>query len=84
VASKVEPAYTKEAEDERVEGLVLVAVVVAPDGSSDALNIVRGIGHGLDEKAVQTVRQWHFEPGTKGGVPVPVGPIVVAVNFRLP
>jgi len=84
VASKVEPAYTKEAEGDRVEGLVLVSVVVAPDGSPDALKIVRGIGHGLDEKAIEAVRQWHFEPGRNGGVPVSVGPIVVAVNFRLP
>jgi len=84
VASKVEPTYTKEAEDDRVVGLVLVSVVVAPDGSPDDLQIVRGIGHGLDENAIKAVRQWHFEPGTKGGAPVPVGPIVVAVNFRLP
>jgi protein TonB len=84
VASKVEPGYTKEAEDGRVEGLVLVSVVVAPNGAPDNLKIVRGIGHGLDEKAIQAIRQWHFEPGTKSGVPVPVGPIVVAVNFRLP
>jgi len=84
VASKVEPTYTKEAEDDRVEGLVLVSVVVAPDGSPDDLKIVRGIGHGLDEKAIKAVQQWHFEPGTNRGVPVPVGPIVVVVNFRLP
>jgi protein TonB len=83
VASKVEPTYTKEAEDDRLEGLVLVSVVVAPDGTPDDLKIVRGIGHSLDEKAIQAVRQWHFEPGRRGGVPVPVGPIVVAVNFRL-
>jgi TonB family protein len=84
VAAKVEPGYTKEAEDGRVEGLVLVSVVVAPNGTPDDLKIVRAIGHGLDEKAIQAVRQWHFEPGTKSGIPVPVGPIVVAVNFRLP
>jgi TonB family protein len=84
VASKVEPTYTKEAEDNRVEGLVLISVIVAPDGTPDDLKIVRGIGHGLDEKAIKAVRQWHFEPGTNGGVPVAVGPMVVAVNFRLP
>jgi TonB family protein len=84
VASKVEPGYTKEAKDGRVEGLVLVSVVVAPNGAPDDLKIVRGIGHGLDEKAIQAVRQWHFEPGTNAGAPVPVGPIVVAVNFQLP
>ncbi len=84
VASKVEPAYTKEAEDDRVEGLVLVSVVVAPDGTPNDLKIVRAVGHGLDERAIQAVRQWHFEPGMSGGMPVPVGPIVVAVNFRLP
>jgi TonB family protein len=84
VASKVEPTYTKEAEDDSVEGLVLISVVVAPDGTPGDLKIVRGIGHGLDDKAIKAVRQWHFEPGTSGGVPVPVGPIVVAVNFRRP
>jgi TonB family protein len=84
VASKVEPTYTKEAEDDHVEGFVLISVVVARDGTPDDLRIVRGIGHGLDETAIKAVRQWHFEPGTNRGVPVAVGPIVVAVNFRLP
>jgi protein TonB len=67
-----------------VEGLVLVSLIVQSDGSPDNLKIIRGIGHGLDEKAIEAVRQWHFKPGLKNGVPMAVGPIVVAVNFRLP
>jgi periplasmic protein TonB len=48
------------------------------------MSIVRGLGHGLDEKAIEAVGQWRFDPGMKDGVPVTVGILKVVVNFRLP
>jgi protein TonB len=48
------------------------------------VEVVRGLGHGLDERAAEAVRQWRFHPGTKNGVPVTVGPFKVAVGFRRP
>jgi protein TonB len=82
--SKIEPAYTTEALQAGVSGIVLVSLQVTPDGNPRKVEVIRGLGHGLDEKAVEAVRQWRFSPGTKDGAPVTVGPLKVAVNFRQP
>src|ERR1035437_9029507 len=84
LASKIEPSYTAEALQARVSGIVLVSFQVTSDGNPDKVTVVRGLGHGLDQKAVEAVGQWRFRPGTKDGVPVTVGPLKVAVSFRLP
>ena len=81
--NKVEPSYTEEARKARVSGIVLLSLAVDPNGKPRSVAVVRGLGHGLDEKAIEAVRQWSFRAGTKDGVPVTVG-IRVAVNFRLP
>jgi TonB family protein len=82
--SKVAPSYTDEARESRLSGLVLVSLEVAQDGSPQNVKVVRGLGHGLDGKAIESVRNWHFNPGMRDGVPVAVGPLIVAVYFRLP
>jgi TonB family protein len=82
--SKIEAAYTTEALRAGVSGIVLVSFQVSPDGSPGKMEVIRGLGHGLDEKAVEAVRQWRFRPGTKDGVPVTVGALKVAVSFRRP
>jgi TonB family protein len=82
--SKIEPVYTSEALEDGVSGIVLVSFQVDSDGNPDKVKVVRGLGHGLDETAIETVHQWHFRPGTKDGVPVAVGPLKVAVRFRRP
>jgi TonB family protein len=84
LVSKVEPSYTEEARESRLSGLVLVSLEVGRDGKPQNMKVVRGLGHGLDEKAIESVRQWYFDPGMADGVPVAVGPLTVAVNFRLP
>jgi TonB family protein len=81
--SKVEPTYTEEARQAQVSGIVLVSLAVDSDGKPQKVTVVKGLGHGLDEKAIEAVRQWSFRPGMKGGAPVTVG-MKVAVNFRLP
>lgn len=81
--NKVEPSYTEEARQARVSGIVLVSLAVNPRGLPQNMRAVTGLGHGLDDKAIESVRQWSFRPGMKDGVPVTVG-ITVAVNFRLP
>ncbi len=85
--NKVEPSYTEEARQARVSGIVLVSLAVDPSGKVQNVTVLTGLGHGLDEKAIEAVRQWSFRPGMKDGakerVPVTVG-IKVAVNFNLP
>jgi TonB family protein len=81
--NKVEPSYTEEARQARVSGIALVSLAVNPGGKVQNVTVVKGLGHGLDEKAIEAVRQWSFRPGMKDGVHVTVG-ITVAVNFHLP
>jgi TonB family protein len=79
---KVEPAYSKEAEEAHLQGTVELQIVVRPDGISAAFKVMKSLGLGLDEKAIEAVRQWRFGPGKKDGVPVPVI-ATVQVNFVL-
>jgi TonB family protein len=79
----VEPSTTDEARQSAISGLVLVSLVVDSDGNPRDLVVTRGLGHGLDEKALDAVRQWRFHPGLKDGAPVAVGNLTVAVDFRL-
>ncbi len=79
---KVEPEYTEEARRARLQGTVLLAIEVWEDGRAHNIRVLKGIGLGLDEKAVEAVRQWHFVPGMLNGVPVKVA-AQVKVTFRL-
>lgn len=79
---KVEPQYTEEARAAKLEGVVVVSIVIEPDGRADHIQVLKSLDLGLDEKAVEAVQQWQFRPGAKDGVPVPVI-AVVEVNFRL-
>ncbi len=78
---KVDPALTDLARAAKVSGTVLIAVVVNVDGTVGEVKVLRSLGYGLDENAVEAVKQWKFKPGTKDGQPVPVY-AQVEVNFR--
>ena len=80
----VQPEYTKEARAALLEGTVELRVWVGPDGRVSPLRIrvLHGLGLGLDEQAIEAVKQWHLTPAYKNGKPVPV-PVTIAVNFRL-
>ena len=77
-----DPDYSKEAKKKKIEGTVVLWVLVGPAGRVDDVRIARTLGYGLDEEAIKAVSKWKFEPGTSGGVPVPVQ-INVEVHFRL-
>ena len=57
-------------------------LVVGPDGTPRDVRVSRALGMGLDQKAIEAVRQWKFEPARKDGKPVSVM-VNVEVNFRL-
>jgi TonB family protein len=61
---------------------VVLSVEVGPDGLAHNIQVLRSIGMGLDEKAVEAVQKWTFLPGKKDGVPVTVQ-ATIEVNFRL-
>jgi periplasmic protein TonB len=77
-----DPEYSEEARKAKYQGTVVLWLVVSPDGKPQQIRVQRSLGMGLDEKAIEAVRQWRFEPAKKDGQPVPVM-INVEVNFRL-
>jgi TonB family protein len=80
---KTEPSYSEEALLAALEGTVLVTGVIAEDGLARDMRVTRSLGLGLDEKAMDAVKEWRFSPGTYQGRPVAVF-TNVSVDFRLP
>jgi periplasmic protein TonB len=77
------PAYTEEARKARAEGIVLIQAVIRRDGTVDSFKVLRGLGYGLDESAINTIAtMWRFKPGTLNGAPVDVQ-ANIEVSFRL-
>lgn len=82
VLSKRDPEYAEVARAAKYQGTVLLGVEVGSDGLAHNIKVLRGLGMGLDEKAVEAVTQWTFRPGMKDGEPVTVA-ASIEVNFRL-
>ena len=79
---KVDPEYSEEARKAKYSGTVVVYIEVDETGHARNLRVVRSIGLGLDEKAIEAVNKWRFKPGLKDGKPVVVA-AHIEVNFRL-
>lgn len=77
-----DPEYSEEARKAKYQGTVVLWVEVGPDGRPRQIRVQRTLGMGLDEKAMEAVRTWKFEPARLNGLPVAVQ-INVEVNFRL-
>jgi periplasmic protein TonB len=70
---KPNPPYTEEGRKARAMGLIVLEAIVRMDGSVDGFRILRGLGYGLDEQAIQTIAsKWRFKPGSVNGTPVDV------------
>lgn len=78
--SQKEPEYSDEARKVKLQGTVVLSIVVTAAGQVASIRVVRGLG--LDEKAADAVRQWRFRAATVDGKPVAAGALV-EVNFRL-
>jgi protein TonB len=79
---KKEPEYSEEARKAKYQGTVTLYVEVAPNGKAQNIKVLHSLGLGLDEKAIEAVKQWTFKPGLKDGKPVTVA-ASIEVNFRL-
>jgi TonB family protein len=79
---KVEPQYTDEAHDAKIQGTVLLSLVVGSDGVAHDINVVSTPDAGLGVKAAEAVLQWKFQPATKDGEAVAVQ-AKIEVNFKL-
>ena len=76
------PEYSEQARRKKINGTVLVSLTVTVDGTTRDIKVVRGVGYGLDEKAVAAVSRWKFTPALKDGQPVEKE-ISVEVGFHL-
>lgn len=75
--------YTKEAMQAGIEGTVLIQVTIKKDGTLDDIKVLRGLGYGLDESAIDTMAtRWRFQPGTVDGKLVDVQ-ARIEMSFRL-
>ncbi|HXY04536.1 MAG TPA: energy transducer TonB [Terriglobales bacterium] len=77
-----DPEYSEEARKAKYQGTCVLWLIVGPDGKPRDIKVSRTLGLGLDEKAIEAVKQWKFEPAMKDGKPVAVQ-INVEVSFRL-
>jgi protein TonB len=82
VLSAPEPTFTEEARQAKVNGKVLVYLQVSPEGRPMHVRVIKGLGMGLDEKAVEAVRQYRFKPALREGHPVTVE-MNIDVNFQI-
>ena len=77
-----EPEYTEQARTKRIEGSVVLKGEIGTDGRVTNIRIARGLGHGLDQRAVECLRKWKFESAMRQGEPVTVQ-ANFEINFRL-
>ena len=77
-----DPEFSEEARKAKYQGTCTLMIVVATDGHPINIRVVNSLGMGLDEKAIETVKTWRFEPGMKDGHPVNVE-MAVEVDFHL-
>jgi TonB family protein len=78
----VPPEFSEEARKAKYSGTVALQIDVDPTGRARNIRVVRSAGMGLDEKAIEAVKQWVFRPGTRAGMPVTVS-AMVDVLFHL-
>jgi TonB family protein len=82
VIYQTDPEFSEEARKAKFQGTCVLALVVDAMGRPTEIHVVSSLGMGLDEKAIESVKEWKFEPGQKDGHPVPVA-INVEVDFHL-
>ena len=77
-----DPQYSDEARKAKYQGVVVLWAIIDAEGKPRDLKVARSLGMGLDEKAIEAVRQWRFQPAMKDGRPVSVM-VNIEVSFRL-
>jgi len=77
-----DPEYSDEARKAKFQGTVMLSAIIGPDGRPHDLRVLRSVGMGLDQKALDAVGKWRFAPGTKDNHPVSVM-VSIEVAFRL-
>jgi len=79
---KVEPEYSEDARKVHFQGTVILAIMVDANGTPSNIRVLRSVGLGLDERAMQAVAKWKFRPAMSGDHTV-AAPATVEVSFHL-
>lgn len=83
IVQRTTPSYTDEAIKSKVQGIIILQAVVRKDGTLYNVKVLRGLGYGLEERAIEEVsKNWRFRPGTRGGKPVEVL-VTMEIQFNL-
>jgi TonB family protein len=82
VVSRWEPIFPPAARNEALQGTVGLRAIVDSAGRVREIKVVHPVGKGLDESAIEAVKNWRFKPATKDGVAVPVE-VYIEVDFHL-
>jgi len=82
IISKPVPSYTAEARSLKIQGEVLLEVVLEASGNLHVLRVVRGLGHGLDDNAVKAAEQIRFKPAMRNGEPAD-STVLLHIVFQL-
>jgi protein TonB len=80
--TRVEPKYTEEAKQAKIEGTVALKVIIDKTGVARDIEVTKPLEPGLDANAITAVSQWRFDPGRKDGQAVDVI-AVIEINFKL-
>ena len=83
VIQRASPEYTQEATNARLEGVVVLRTVIDVEGRPTEIKVAKGLGKGLDEKAIECLTKWRFRPATQYGAAIPAK-AAVEIRFRLP
>jgi len=76
------PTYTARARKARAQGTIVLSAVVSENGRARGITVVKSLGFGLTQKAIEAVSEWHFKPATREGEPVAVV-VPIEVTMRL-
>ena len=77
------PSYSDEARAAKIQGTVILEVVVAAGGQAESVRVVKGPGSGLEQKAIEAIKEWRFKPAVDpSGSPVACR-VAIAVTFKL-
>ncbi len=82
VIFQTNPDYSEQARKKKIQGVIVLSVTVNADGTTGKIKIEKGLGYGLDEKAVEAVSRWKFKPALKDGQPIEKE-VNVEVDFHL-
>jgi len=82
IITQVKPSYTNEALFQKVQGTVVVEVIVTSEGRPSQIRVIRSLDPALDQQAVTAVSQWRFEPGRLAGAPVDVR-VTIMLDFSI-